>query len=174
MAATDGIGNYGARQPDISQNIKQFLVGSPSQPTWILKKLSAGTLGLLNTIQVQTSSSSNVPVYFNKNLYVNGDVIANAFVVPSDERLKDNIMPILEPEIQEFHNLEPKLFNYKTKNPSEKHYGFVAQEVEKIYPQLVKDNEYGFKTINYMEMIPLLVLKINEMQKEIDELKEKI
>jgi hypothetical protein len=38
---------------------------------------------------------------------------------------------------------------------------------------LVKDSDFGYKTINYLELIPLLVLKINAMQKEIDELKEK-
>jgi hypothetical protein len=32
----------------------------------------------------------------------------------------------------------------------------------------------GYKTINYLELIPLLVLKINSMQKEIDVLKEKL
>ena len=38
---------------------------------------------------------------------------------------------------------------------------------------LSKHSEFGYKTINYVELIPLLVSKIQSMQKEIDDLKEK-
>jgi hypothetical protein len=43
-----------------------------------------------------------------------------------------------------------------------------------LYPTLVKDNVLGYKTVNYIELIPLLVSKMQDMQKEIDELKETI
>ena len=172
--STDGIANYGARQPDISQNIKQFLPGANSQAIWVYKKLIPGSAGLPSGTQVQTPANSNVPVYINNDMYVNGSIYANAFTNISDERLKDNISSIREEEIQDFHLLEPKTFNYKENDLHEKHYGFIAQEVEKIFPQLVKDNITGYKTINYIEMIPLLVIKINEMQKEIDEMQKEI
>jgi len=170
--ATDGIANYGAKSPDTHQNIKQFLPGSPSQATWVYKKLISDTQTLSSGTQVQTPANSNVPVYINNNLYVNGNVYANAFIVPSDKKIKDNIVAMSETDIANFENLEPKTFNYKTQDASEKHYGFIAQEVEQIYPQLVKENPSGIKTLNYMEMVPLLVLKINKMQQEIDELKK--
>jgi hypothetical protein len=47
----------------------------------------------------------------------------------------------------------------------------VDRNVEKIYPELVDKSELGFKTINYIELIPLLVTKIQDQQNQIDELK---
>jgi hypothetical protein len=54
------------------------------------------------------------------------------------------------------------------------HYGFLAQDVEKLYPTLVNDNVLGYKTVNYIEFIPLLVSKIQDMQNEIDKLKAEL
>ena len=47
------------------------------------------------------------------------------------------------------------------------HYGFIAQEVKEIYPELVKTDAEGYMYIDYMGMIPLLVNALNEMQAEI-------
>ena len=159
MALYSSVANYGGRQPDNNQNIKQFVIGtSDGQALWIYKNLPNGT-------KVQTPSNKIVPVYINSDLYVNGSIYN-----PSDFFLKNNIEPIAQIKNIEFNNLEPKVFTYKD-DPIKKHYGFIAQDMEKIYPELVKDSVMGFKTINYIEMIPLLVSKINSMQKEIDELK---
>ena len=45
------------------------------------------------------------------------------------------------------------------------------QEVEKIYPTLVATKEDGTKSVNYTEIIPLLLLQTNEMERKIEELK---
>ncbi|MCS2957195.1 hypothetical protein NXX53_08560 [Bacteroides salyersiae] len=42
------------------------------------------------------------------------------------------------------------------------HYGFIAQELKNEYPNLVYENEQGDLSINYIEMIPLLVQSIQE------------
>ena len=57
---------------------------------------------------------------------------------------------------------------------AKEHFGFVAQEIEKFYPELVKNSEMGYKTVNYIELIPILVSKIQDLNKEIQELKEKV
>jgi hypothetical protein len=160
MSLISTVANFGGRQPDNNQNTKSFVVGPTSgEAIWVYKRT-------LNTLKVQTPANKNTPVLIANDLYVTG-----AIYNPSDKTLKENIESIEEIKIKEFKNLEPKIFNYKD-NPNKKHYGFIAQEMEEIYPELVKDSSFGYKTINYIELIPLLVLKINEMQKEIDELKE--
>jgi len=160
MSLISTVANYGGKQPDNFQNTKTFVVSSNSgEAVWIYKKIT-------NTLKVQTPANKNTPIYIANDLYVNGSIYN-----PSDRRLKENIESIEEVKVKDFKNLEPKLFNYKD-DPTKKHYGFIAQEMEEIYPELVKDNILGYKSINYIELIPLLVLKINEMQKEIDELKK--
>jgi hypothetical protein len=104
--------------------------------------------------------------------FIPSPALFSAYLLWNGTNLKDNIEPIEEVKFNELKNLEPKVFNYKKDTSNKKHYGFIAQEIEKVYPELVKDSVFGYKTVNYIELIPLLVSKINCMQKEIDELKE--
>jgi hypothetical protein len=160
MSLIGTVANYGGRQPDNFQNTKQFIISPSGQVIWIYRRLPNGT-------KVQTPANKIIPVYINSDLYVDGSIYN-----PSDINLKDNIEQISENKVSIFKNLEPKEFVYK-EDPTKKHFGFIAQDMEKIYPELVKDSDFGYKTINYVELIPLLVSKINSMQKEIDVLKEK-
>jgi len=160
MSLIGSVANYGGRHPDNFQNTKQFIEGPSGQAAWVYKRLPNG-------MKVQTPANKVVPVYINNDLYVTGSIYN-----PSDKILKDNIEQISEKRNSDFDNLEPKEFVYK-EDPTKKHFGFIAQDMEKIYPELVKDSDFGYKTINYIELIPLLVSKIHSMQKEIDELKEK-
>jgi predicted RNase H-like nuclease (RuvC/YqgF family) len=71
--------------------------------------------------------------------------------------------------------LNPVSFYWKDENmDKEKHFGFVAQEVEEVLPELVRQDSQGKKILDYDEIIPYLVRAIQEQQMEIEELKEKI
>ena len=54
------------------------------------------------------------------------------------------------------------------------HYGLIAQELQQVCPELVYENSNGLLSINYLEIIPILIEAIKEQQVEIDELKTKI
>lgn len=51
------------------------------------------------------------------------------------------------------------------------HFGLSGQEIKEIYPNLVSESQDGYLTINYVEMIPLLIQSIQELKSELDELK---
>ena len=51
------------------------------------------------------------------------------------------------------------------------HYGFIAQEVQQIAPELVQTDKAGNLSINYLELIPLLVQKVQELSAEVETLK---
>lgn len=55
-----------------------------------------------------------------------------------------------------------------------RHTGFLAQDVQKIYPHLVYENEEGLLGIDYTGMIPILVAALKEQQAEIDALREEL
>lgn len=57
---------------------------------------------------------------------------------------------------------------------SRKRIGFLAQDVEKVLPELVKTDEDGVKSIDYIGFIPLLVESINEMRLTIQEQQNEI
>ena len=73
--------------------------------------------------------------------------------------------------------------SYDRKSNGDKHIGFVAQEVEKIIPEVIVemplpletgDEETLYKTIRYQELIPYLVEGIKKQQEMIEELQNEI
>ena len=51
------------------------------------------------------------------------------------------------------------------------HYGFVAQEVYELLPDLVHEDDAGYLSMNYVELIPLLVKAVQELSAEVSELR---
>jgi hypothetical protein len=162
MSLIGTVANYGGRQPDNFQGIKQFVVGADGLAVWIYKRLPSG-------LKVQMPADKIRPVYIASDLYVDGSLYNT-----SDIRLKDNIEKLSIAKTDKLLNLNPVEYEFKSDLHKHTHYGFIAQEIELVYPELVKKNELGYKRVNYVELIPLLVSKIKIMQNEINELKEKI
>ena len=50
----------------------------------------------------------------------------------------------------------------------------VAQEVEKILPEIVDTRDNGYKAVKYEKMVALLIEAVKDQQEQIDELKEKL
>jgi len=53
-----------------------------------------------------------------------------------------------------------------------KKFGFIAQEVAKVYPNLISEDENGFLSIDYISLIPLLVQEVNSLRRELDYIHE--
>ena len=103
-----------------------------------------------------------------------GDVIAYS---SSDKRLKDNIEVISNP-IEKVQQLKGVTWDWND-NASEiqkslPNVGVIAQDVEKVLPQLVKDRDNGYKGVDYDKIVGLLIESIKDQQKQIDELKSKL
>ncbi len=99
----------------------------------------------------------------------NGSVTVNGqFTLTSDARLKKNI--------KQMENVMPKLLamNGKSYNwideatSKQNQIGLIAQEVEKIFPELVQTNETGYKSVNYIGLVPVLLEGIKDLQKQLD------
>lgn len=74
----------------------------------------------------------------------------------SDIRLKKNVED-LSVDINDIFRIIPVEYNFKHESDAvNKHYGFIAQEVESVYPNLVTVDEDGSKAINYNEMLAIL------------------
>ena len=106
------------------------------------------------------------------------DVIAFA---SSDENYKENIKPISNP-IEKINQIDGVEFDWKPLTEEEVTYhhshvghdiGVIAQQIEKILPEIVTTRDNGFKAVKYEKIIPLLIEAIKEQQKQINELKSK-
>ncbi len=119
-----------------------------------------------------TSTTTNTCFYIKAG----GDgYIQGALTNSSDSRLKTNINT-LDNALGNIMKLRGVSFNWdKTKNPNAAEglqFGFIAQEVEKIFPNLVSENINGYKAVNYTGIIPVLTEAIQDQQTEIEELKK--
>ena len=115
---------------------------------------------------------TGVTIDNSHNLNVAGDIIA---FYASDKRLKDNVTPISNP-IKKILQIGGYSFDWNEKQDTYKGHdiGVIAQEVEKVLPEVVETRENGYKAVKYQKMVPLLIEAIKDQQKQIDELKEMI
>lgn len=94
----------------------------------------------------------------------------------SDRRLKKEIEP-LQDALLKVLQLQAVTWKWKGGGNS-RQYGFIAQDVEKILPDLVHDekNEKGevYKHVATGDLLPYLLAAINEQQKQIDRVREEL
>ena len=128
----------------------------------------ASTYMYYNGSQILYTTSTGVTV--------NGDVNST-----SDIRYKKNIEPI-DNALEKVQSLKGVTFDWdndafketeQTKKPefTERATGVIAQDVEKVLPEAVRENEDGFKNVAYGNMVGLLIEAIKEQQTQIDELR---
>lgn len=114
-----------------------------------------------------------------------GDVLINGVVLtPSDRQLKNNIVQMPAHYNDLLMQIEPKCFSLNREGPEKMHFGFIAQELEQLIPNLVAsgstiyENHAGhttpYKSVKYLEFIPLLLLKIQDLQSQINELNSRV
>ncbi len=106
------------------------------------------------------------------NLQSNGNITASGTITAtSDRRLKHNIK-LIPDALQKVLQIRGVTFNWNDSVPSaRKQMGVIAQDVEKVAPELIYPMENGVKTVAYQNMVGLLIEAIKQQQKEIDALK---
>ena len=108
-------------------------------------------------------------LFINKHSYVSGNMSVGSLTNRSDERLKSNIKPI-ENALISIEKLNGKTFTW---NSTGKHtYGFIAQEVQAILPDMIQTERDGMLSIYSIEIVSLLVEAVKELSAEIKLLKE--
>ena len=94
-----------------------------------------------------------------------GDIEAN-----SDETLKENIETIND-ALLKVDELRGVYFDMKA-NPGKRKTGVIAQEMERVLPEVVStDPEDGIKSVAYGNIVGLLIEAIKELKEEVDQLK---
>jgi len=108
------------------------------------------------------------------DLAVTGEVSAASFTATSDVRLKKEIKP-LENSLEKICALQGVEFEFINDLIQRKNIGFIAQDIEKIIPQVVTTSEKGeqYKSVAYGNIVALLVEAIKELRSEIETLKNK-
>ncbi len=107
-----------------------------------------------------TGDFSTHEVNINGSLHASGNLTQN-----SDARLKKDIQPLTH-ALDAILQLQGKTYRWKedTTFANKADIGLVAQEVEKVFPELVAENEQGYKGIAYSKLTAVLIEAIKEQQ----------
>ena len=159
--------------------------GSDSAATLTFGDADTGIYsGAANTISITCNGNKELEVSAS-GLYVDswgGGTATAVHVSPSDMlikdtssiRFKDNVVDI-ETDTSNIYDLRPVTFNWndKSAHPGKKDIGLIAEETEKIYPEIVNYDKNGLaESISYQKLSVLLLSEMKKLRDEIKELKE--
>jgi hypothetical protein len=144
-------------------------IGTSGMADWIRIKAWTGGVGI-----------NRDPQY---SLDVNGNIRAQTTLYTSDIRFKTNIQNMENP-INKLRQIQGVSYNFSSNDTTHqkyvehsnfnKNFGFIAQDFQKIYPELVYEDSEGYLSIDYVSVIPILLEAIKEQQLQIEELKRAI
>ena len=101
-----------------------------------------------------------------------------AWTTGSDRKLKENIKSLEDNTLEKVLQLNPVSFTLKSDKDKKERIGFIAQEVEELFPQYVTvsigDDNEETRYLDYSQMVSVLCKAIQEQQQEIKELKRLI
>ena len=143
--------------------------------------------------------------YFDGAVKVVGNFTASNILVPTDNRLSENVTSLNErgsatSTLDNLLGMNVIQYNMKSRVPDEipadmedstenvrkayeylkkdemklcarRHFGIDAEELQKIYPDLVLEGQDGYLAVNYVELIPVLIRAIQELKTELDAVK---
>ncbi len=103
--------------------------------------------------------------FSSREVNIMGDLHASGYLTQSDARLKKDIQPLTH-ALDAILQLQGKTYRWKedTTFANKKDIGLVAQEVEKVFPELVAENEQGYKGIAYSKLTAVLIEAMKEQQ----------
>jgi hypothetical protein len=159
---------------------------NPNSTTAPIFQSSSVTVGSTSWYAFVAQSGDGSAVTVNTMfVYGNGNIvnINNSYGALSDIKLKENIIDAT-PKLANIMQLKVRNFNLIADQSKTKQIGFIAQELEEVFPGIVEEvpdrdmenNELGTvtKTIKTSVLVPILVKAIQEQQSQIETLKSKI
>lgn len=132
-----------------------------------VRNLTQTGIATLNTVNFTGITTTVGNAFVGNDLSVLGTVNANDFNSTSDASRKENVAEI-DDALAKVLDLRGVTFDWKNGEGSSA--GVIAQEVEKILPQIVKGDE-GNMSVQYNGIIALLVQAVKELSSEVEELK---
>ncbi|MFZ1075413.1 MAG: immunoglobulin-like domain-containing protein, partial [Minisyncoccia bacterium] len=183
-AVNVGIGSstpWGTLSLSLGTANPSFVVGHTGSTTaalFVAGTNQNGFVGIGTTTNIIATSSllvvGNSNIHGGKNIAVFSNAGGAAYVsnlgftVTSDQRLKKNISS-LNPVLPQVLQLNPVTYNLNSEpNGTPLHTGFIAQQVQPIFPDLVSADDQGMLSLNYAGLTPYLVSALKQQEGAVD------
>jgi hypothetical protein len=139
-------------------------------------EITAGGVNITGSLYVSGSYGAGLGA-----ISASGDIVADGDVVAyhsSDERLKDNIQ-VIKGSLDKIDGIRGVEFDWNDKSPGwakERGHdvGVIAQEVQKVVPEIVVERKNGYLGVDYKRLVPLLIESVKELKQEVNDLKKKV
>jgi len=139
--------------------------------------LTGGTNGIISGSSTSTGSFGHLIT--DKDAHIGEDLLADGDVVAynsSDIRLKDNLQ-VIKGSLDKIGEINGYEFDWNEHSPGwaqERGHdvGVIAQEVQKVVPEIVSERKNGYLGVDYKRIIPLLIESIKELKQEVENLKK--
>lgn len=186
---SSNVGNVGIGTTDPQQKldvqggaIRQVM--SSTYDVWLQGGASTGGGDNRNLALLGVDEDSGDTLYVNYGgeyaggTYITGNVYGSAFLYYSDAKLKENVRPF-QGGLSKVLALAPVMFDWKaaildTAKAGTRDIGLIAQDVEKVVPEIVYEDSNGLKSVDYIKLVPILAKAIQEQQREIGQLKDRL
>jgi hypothetical protein len=137
---------------------------------------STGNVIATGNIQAGIAANSMVKIYSTGSIEATGTitagtVTANAFYQDSDERLK-TFTEDYDINLDNIKNIKTGKFYWNADDTQTLNGGVSAQTVEEYFPELVRENEEGIKTVNYDGLAVVAIAAIKKLTERIEQLEE--
>lgn len=159
----DNSGNYG-------------IGGTPPNPSYKMDIAGSVRLGsLAGGGGSNFHIDSNAPTYgIYLNYYSTGNVYARStLLASSDARLKKNV-EVLPSALDKIAAIRGVSFEWTDEARTGKQIGVIAQDVEAVYPELVMEDEQGYKTVAYSNLVAPLIEAVKTLKAENEALRARI
>lgn len=102
-----------------------------------------------------------------------GNILVNGISLSSDSRYKENIIP-LSNSLSNLENITPISYTRNDETSGRRHIGFIAQEMELVYPEVVHTDSEGMKSIAYANLTAVLVDSVKGLYAEVRALRAEV
>jgi len=146
-------------------------IGGGITSSGLLTVTGTGTSQFSSHLQAHCLGIGTAPSGTTGEIRAAGDITA---YYSSDKRLKDNITPISD-AINKLNQIGGYEFDWNSDSSHSGHdVGVIAQEIEKVLPEVVTTRDNGYMAVRYEKIVALLIQAVKEQQLQIDELKSKL
>ena len=109
-------------------------------------------------------TDTDLVTFANDAVTINGDL-----TLASDARLKSNILS-LGATLSKLLKIDGKRYTFK--ESGKESVGVLAQEIQEVFPELVKTNKEGLLSVNYQGLIPVLINAVKEQQQNLEKVQK--
>lgn len=152
---------------------------NPNTDTKVTVNTSTGTVYLVG--QSGITNGTNSTLYKNSSVYMsNGSITAYSFFETSDERLK-TFTDDIDIDLNKLSDLRKSYFTFNSDESNKSHIGISAQEVQKLYPEIVNTNEDGYLSVDYAKLsvialkaVDVLYNQNKDFERRLKEIEDKL